>query len=439
MAANLMEMMQSSLAPTLTREASRFLGESESATQGALGAALPALLGGLMNKASTAEGAGSLFSMLNGPNVDARAVSSLGDSLSRGSDANVLLKTGAGFVSNLFGGKAGELIETLSSITGMKSGSITNLLSIAAPAMLGFLKSYMSTNRLDAHGLGHLLLGQKDFLGGLLDNRITNALGLGSVSSFLSGLASKGFGAVAGAGAAALSAAALGTSKAGAEAMRYAGQAAASADNLVRPAVRDVAGATTGGFNLRRWLPWLLAAAAVLLILPQVLHYGQRAEQKVSDATANAVATLKSIELPGGVKIQAPAGGFFDSLVAYLNSKDAVAGKGFVFEELNFNPGSTTLTSNASSTIQSTAAVLKAFPGVQVSIEGHTDNTGDPAANKKLSADRAAAVAKGIEDLGVPADRVRSTGWGQEKPVASNDSEDGRAKNRRVEIIISKR
>ena len=63
MAANLIEMMQTSLAPTLAREASRFLGESESTTQNAVGATLPALLGGLMQKASTAEGASSLFGL----------------------------------------------------------------------------------------------------------------------------------------------------------------------------------------------------------------------------------------------------------------------------------------------------------------------------------------------------------------------------------------
>jgi OOP family OmpA-OmpF porin len=435
MAANLIEMMQSSLAPTLIREASHFLGESESATQGAVGAALPALLGGLMQKASTAQGASSLFDLLSGPTVDARAMSNLGSSLSGGDQANSLLKTGAGFVSTLFGGKAGALIETLTSITGLKSGSVTNLLSIAAPAMLGFVKNYMSTNRLDAGGLANLLLGQKDFLGGLLDNRITNALGLGSASSFLSSLASKGVGAVSGAGAAA-----LGASTAAAGAMRYAGQSAA---DLTGQAVRDVAGATTAGSKLRRWLPWIVLVVLALLILPQFLRHGQQAEKKVADAassaTANVATALKSIELPGGATIQAPAGGFFDSLVVYLNSKDAAAGKGFVFDELTFNTGSATLTGNAQSTIQSTAAVLKAFPTVQVSIEGYTDNIGDPAANKKLSADRAAAVAKGIEDLGIPAERVRSTGYGEEKPVASNDTEDGRAKNRRVEIIVTKR
>jgi len=442
MAANLIELMQRSLSPTLVREASRFLGESESATQGAVGAALPALLGGLMQKASTAQGASSLFDLLSGPTVDTRAMSNLSNSLAGGDQTNALLKTGAGFVSTLFGGKAGALIETLSSITGLKSGSITNLLSIATPAMLGFLKNHMSTNKLDATGLSNLLVGQKDFLGGLLDNRITSALGLGSASSFLSSLASKGLGAVSGAGATALGAgaAALGASTAAAGAMRYAGQSTA---DLTGQAVRDVKGATTGGSKMRRWLPWVVAAVLAALIVPQFLRHGQQAEKKVADAassaTANVAAALKSIELPGGAKIQAPEGGFFDSLVAYLNSKDAAAGKGFVFEELTFNTGSATLTGNAQSTIQSTAAVLKAFPTVQVSIEGYTDNVGDPAVNKKLSADRAAAVAKGIEDLGIPAERVRSAGYGEEKPVASNDTEDGRAKNRRVEIIVTKR
>ena len=92
MAANLIEMMQSSLAPTLIREASHFLGESESATQSAVGAALPALLGGLMQKASSAQGASSLFELLSGPTVDARAMSNLGSSLSGGDQANSLLK-----------------------------------------------------------------------------------------------------------------------------------------------------------------------------------------------------------------------------------------------------------------------------------------------------------------------------------------------------------
>jgi outer membrane protein OmpA-like peptidoglycan-associated protein len=97
-----------------------------------------------------------------------------------------------------------------------------------------------------------------------------------------------------------------------------------------------------------------------------------------------------------------------------------------VFDELNFNAGSATLIATRPTRFSRPQPCSKALPGVQVSIGGHTDNTGDPAANKKLAADGAAAVARGIEDLGIPAERVRSTSWGDEKPVASNDSEDGR-------------
>jgi len=427
MATNLVEMMQSSLVPTLVREAGRFLGESESATRGAVGVALPALLGGLMQKASTTQGAAGLFDLLSGPNVDARAASNLSTSLSNPDQATTLVKTGSGFLSALFGDKVGKLTETLSSITGVKPGAITSLLSIAAPAMLGFVKNYMSSNRLDASGLAGLLLGQKDFLGGLLDNRVTNALGLGSASSFLSGLAAKGVSAMSGM----TTATAKEASTIAAGAMHYAPQGAAAMPG------HEIASAMRDRSKIMRWLP-LIGLAVIALALLVFWRAGPQAERKIADATTSGAAGLKSIQLPDGATIQARDGRFFDSLVTYLNS-NAPAGKAFVFEDLTFQTGSATLPGDANNTIRSTAAVLKAFPAVQVSIEGYTDNIGEPAVNKKLSSDRAAAVANAIEDQGVPANRVSSTGWGQEKPVASNDSEEGRAANRRVEIIITKR
>jgi outer membrane protein OmpA-like peptidoglycan-associated protein len=76
--------------------------------------------------------------------------------------------------------------------------------------------------------------------------------------------------------------------------------------------------------------------------------------------------------------------------------------------------------------------VLKAFPR-RDRVEGHTDNTGDAAMNKTLSVERAAAVEKALEGLGVDEARITSAGYGPGKPIASNDTEDGRAQNRRVE------
>lgn len=79
--------------------------------------------------------------------------------------------------------------------------------------------------------------------------------------------------------------------------------------------------------------------------------------------------------------------------------------------------------------------LLKNNPGLKVSIEGHTDNTGTPAGNKTLSESRAKAVAEAITLRGIDKSRLTSKGWGQEKPVADNRTEEGKAKNRRVEIV----
>ena len=72
---------------------------------------------------------------------------------------------------------------------------------------------------------------------------------------------------------------------------------------------------------------------------------------------------------------------------------------------------------------------------LKISIEGHTDNIGQAAANKKLSQERAKAVMDALVSKGIDTARLSAIGWGQEKPVADNASDEGKAKNRRVEIV----
>ena len=72
-------------------------------------------------------------------------------------------------------------------------------------------------------------------------------------------------------------------------------------------------------------------------------------------------------------------------------------------------------------------------------LEGHTDSTGDAAANKKLSLDRATAVKTIVVSGGVADSRVGTAGFGPEKPIAPNDTEEGRAKNRPLELVVDKR
>jgi outer membrane protein OmpA-like peptidoglycan-associated protein len=87
-------------------------------------------------------------------------------------------------------------------------------------------------------------------------------------------------------------------------------------------------------------------------------------------------------------------------------------------------------------TLQEIAKLLTGNPKLKIQVVGHTDNQGTPDYNLDLSRRRAANVVRALtSSFGVPASRVSSFGCGPYSPVASNDSEDGKAKNRRVELV----
>ena len=111
-------------------------------------------------------------------------------------------------------------------------------------------------------------------------------------------------------------------------------------------------------------------------------------------------------------------------------------------EEVQFDTGKTVIKPASDKLLQEVAQILKDHPEIElVSIEGHTDNVGQPAANLTLSKGRAASVVKWLTDKkkgAIDPRRLRSDGYGDTIPVADNTTADGRQKNRRVEIKILK-
>jgi OOP family OmpA-OmpF porin len=79
---------------------------------------------------------------------------------------------------------------------------------------------------------------------------------------------------------------------------------------------------------------------------------------------------------------------------------------------------------------------MKDYPDLNVVIEGHTDSVGTAAYNKKLSQQRAEAVKKYMVEKGIDANRLKAQGFGEVRPIASNDTEEGRQQNRRVEAAV---
>jgi len=108
---------------------------------------------------------------------------------------------------------------------------------------------------------------------------------------------------------------------------------------------------------------------------------------------------------------------------------------GFATLYIQFDTNRAELKADGSAAVTEIVKLLKADPALKLSIEGHTDNVGQAADNKKLSQARADAVLKAVVAQGIAAGRLKAVGHGQEVPVADNRTEEGRAKNRRVELV----
>ena len=154
-------------------------------------------------------------------------------------------------------------------------------------------------------------------------------------------------------------------------------------------------------------------------------------------AADTARGALSSLTLPGGVNLSVPEGSINYNLAQYLADGSQAAPKTFVFDHLNFETASTQLTPDSGQTVNNLAAVLKAYPNANIQLVGHTDNTGSPQTNQQLSLDRANAVQAMLVNDGIGANRITTMGAGQDHPLASNDSEEGRAKNRRIELTVN--
>lgn len=115
-------------------------------------------------------------------------------------------------------------------------------------------------------------------------------------------------------------------------------------------------------------------------------------------------------------------------------SADQDHGTSLAADGVQFNTDEATLQPGANKMVSEAVDYLRSNPGSQVIIEGHTDRTGSKSYNQKLSEKRAIAIAKAINTNGISKDRITAFGFGETKPIADNNTRDGRRANRRVEI-----
>jgi outer membrane protein OmpA-like peptidoglycan-associated protein len=116
-------------------------------------------------------------------------------------------------------------------------------------------------------------------------------------------------------------------------------------------------------------------------------------------------------------------------------ARDLAANGRVILYGINFDTDSDVIKDESKPTLDKMVAILKKNADWKITIEGHTDARASAAHNQTLSERRAAAVVKYLESQGIAADRLKSVGYGDTKPVADNETEFGRAQNRRVELV----
>ena len=123
------------------------------------------------------------------------------------------------------------------------------------------------------------------------------------------------------------------------------------------------------------------------------------------------------------------------SLITADEMKKELDGKGMVTLYINFDTDKATIKAESEPTIEEIYTLLKDNKDLKVSINGYTDNVGSADHNQKLSEARAKSMVDALTRKGISSSRLQAKGFGQNDPIADNRTEEGKSKNRRVEIV----
>ena len=468
MSLNLLDMLKDQVTGQLANQASSFLGEDESAVTKALGGIFPSVLGSLISGASDKSSASGIMDMIKG--VDMNMLGNIGGLFGGGaSSVNGLLNSGGGILNTLLGDKMGGIVDMISKVSGLGSGSTSSLMKMAAPFLMGIIGKQVSGKGVG--GLMDLLMGQKEHVAKALPSGMGSLLGLGFAD--MGDMAGKAMGAVSGAGKMATgavgSAGKMATGAVG-SAANLAGNAGKAASGAVGSAANAAGSAASTGLGCIKWALPLLVIGGIAMWLftrggaDKITGAVGDAVEATTDAAGSAAGAVGDVANAAGEMTKDAAGAVADAAGAVFGKVDAAAkaamdkvsfaagsagsqmkgyidggfkgDSNFTFKNLNFATGSAELGNG--SEVDNLASILKAYPGVNVTINGYTDNTGDATKNQALSEARAASVMGRLVAQGIDISRIKAVGNGDANPVADNATAEGRAANRRIEISINK-
>lgn len=405
--------MTTNLISTLTREfsgdvvnkISASLGEDSRKTQDALEGALPALVSGLVNKASTNQGASDLLDLLKRNDYDGTRFTSAASAISGTDGISRLIEAGSPLLNSFFGSRTNSVIDWVTSLGGIRRTSSSSLLSLAVPIVLGQLGRMLSSSGWSTSNLMKLLSDQKNYLHNV-PSGLYNALGYGATSS---------------------------TTR--------------EREYISEPRRQE-----------STWWKWALPLLLLLALIPLLGRlFSGREEQIQTRVVPTATPTLRAeatptitpmraelgafidTRLPDGTMLRIPTNGVENKLIAFINDKSRGVDREtwFSFDRLEFETNQATLKPSSEEQLRNIAAIMKAYPNVTVKVGGYTDNVGNDSANLKLSQERANTTKNEIVRYGIAEDRISAEGFGEQHPIADNSTEEGRQRNRRIDIRVT--
>jgi outer membrane protein OmpA-like peptidoglycan-associated protein len=167
----------------------------------------------------------------------------------------------------------------------------------------------------------------------------------------------------------------------------------------------------------------------------------ERARAEAERAKAEAEAAAARARADAASKAAQSAAEAREKLLSQLNSVLATSesARGLIvnMSDVLFDTGKYTLKPGTQVSLAKVSGILQSYPGLRLQVEGYTDSTGTPELNQKLSENRAGAVRDFLVSMGVAQGNIAATGYGQDHPVADNNTVTGRAQNRRVQLVVS--
>lgn len=498
MSQTLLDQLGAVVTPDVLQSLSKLTGEPQAAIGKGLSAAFPALLNGILQGSGNAGMLQQIANIVLGSGSPSW-IGSLGSLLAAGKMPGVVWSMGSQLLSLLYGNKLGGITGAIASVAGLRPSGATSVLGMAAPMVLGMLGhrlgqsggvSPASLASLLSSEASSITAGMPQGLTSLISQLSAPAKAAGTVAAAAAAASAAVRPAAAAPSPAAAPAPAPSAKPAPAAAPAPKPAAAAApapkptpavlhAPAAAKPAAPPPAHVEQGsrlGF-LMFWWPLLLALAALIwwwgsgVNVPRQVAVAPAAKvepakpapapapaakveaPKPAPAPAPAVKVEPPKPAPAPAPVAAPAPAVApapapklsftaspteSALIGFINDQSKAIDKNvwFDFPNITFKTASADLADEAMVQVNHIIEVLKAYPAVALKIGGYTDNTGDPERNKALSGNRAKSVMQAIVDAGVAAGRLDAEGYGPEHPVASNDTEEGRAKNRRISVSV---